>query len=92
MAYGYAVFFVFLALFIVGAREASRLSPTLDSPKWALVVAFVFIFPLLFPAFRYVAPYVKSIKISDFEATFAEIQATSFSLAVLAEQLRTAAQ
>jgi hypothetical protein len=92
IAYGYAVVFIFLAIFIVGARDGAQLSPTLDSPKWALIVAFIFILPLLFPAIRYLAPYIKSIKFSDFEVTFTEIQVTSFSLAVLADQLKTAAE
>jgi hypothetical protein len=92
IAYGYAVVFVFLAVFILGATKAAGLSPVLGNPKWALFIAFVLIFPLLFPAFRYVAPYVKSIKVSDFEVTFAEVQVASFSLAELADQLKTAAE
>ena len=88
VAYGYAIVFVFLAVFIVGAIEAAKLSPTLGNPKWALIIAFIFIFPLLLPAMQYLAPYLKSIKISDFEVTFAEIQVTAFSLATLAAQLK----
>jgi len=90
VAYGYAVVFLFLAAFIISATKAAALSPTLGSPKWALIIAFALIFPLLFPAFRYLAPYVKSIKVSDFEVTFAQVEVASFPLAALADQLKTA--
>jgi hypothetical protein len=83
IAYGYAVAALFLAALITGVAKAAALHPTLGSPQWALIMAFVFILPLLLPAFGFLAPYVKSIKVSDFEVTFAEIQVTSFSLTSL---------
>lgn len=92
IAYSYGVAFIFLGVFVLGLTKGVQLNTALGEPKWAVVVACILTLPLLLPAFRYLAPYVKSIKFSDFEITFPEVQVASFSLAALATQLKTAAE
>jgi hypothetical protein len=89
IGYGYVVAFLFLAVFVVSLAMATKLSASLSSPRWALLIAVVLVLPLLLPAFKYVAPYIKSIKISDFEVSFVQAEVASYSLATLTVQLKT---
>jgi hypothetical protein len=91
IAYGYFVVLLFLVVFFVSLPNVVTLSPELNNPRWSLLIALVLVLPLLLPAFRYVAPYVKSIKVSDVEVSFAQVEVVSSPLTALAEQLKTAA-
>src|ERR1700680_220504 len=64
IGYGYLVVFVFFMLFFLFLAEARKVSPGLDTPRWSLLVAGILVLPLFLPAFKYVAPYIKSVKIS----------------------------
>jgi hypothetical protein len=89
IGYGYLVAFLFLAIFLVSLAKATKLSASLSSPRWPLLIAVILVLPLLLPAFKYVAPYIKTIKISDFEVSFMQAEVASYSLATLTGQLRT---
>jgi hypothetical protein len=89
IGYGYLVAFLFLAIFLVSLARATKLSASLSSPRWPLLIAVILVLPLLLPAFKYVAPYIKTIKISDFEVSFMQAEVASYSLATLTGQLRT---
>jgi hypothetical protein len=89
IGYGYLVAFLFLAIFLVSLAKATKLSASLSSPRWPLLIAVILVLPLLLPAFKYVAPYIKTIKISDFEVSFMQAEVASYSLAALTGQLRT---
>jgi hypothetical protein len=91
IGYGYLVVVLFLVAFFLSLANVVRLSPALNSPRWSLLIALVLVLPLLLPAFKYVAPYVKSIKISDVEVSFAQVEVVSSPLTALAEQLKTTA-
>ena len=92
IGYGYLVVAVFLTIFVLSLAKGTRLNATLGAPKWALLIAISIVLPLLLPAVKYVAPYVKSVKISDFELSFTQAEVGAFSLASLADKLRTAAE
>jgi hypothetical protein len=89
IGYSYLVVFLFLSVFFLFLSEAARLNPGLGNPRWPLLIAGILVLPLLLPAFRYVAPYIKSIKISDFEVSFTQAEVASYSLATLTGQLKT---
>lgn len=91
IGYGYLVVLFFLTVFFIFLAEAPRLSPGLANPRWPLLIAAILALPLLLPAFRYVAPYIKSIKISDVEVSFAQVEVVSHPLTALAEQLKASA-
>ncbi|HEY6127278.1 MAG TPA: hypothetical protein VIW23_03765 [Candidatus Acidoferrum sp.] len=91
IGYGYLVVVLFLVVFFLSLPNVVRLSPELNNPRWSLLIALMLVLPLLLPAFKYVAPYVKSIKISDVEVSFAQVEVVGTSLTTLAEQLKTAA-
>jgi hypothetical protein len=91
IGYGYLIVFLFLVMFSLSLSNVVRLSPGLSNPRWSLLIALVLVLPLLLPAFKYVAPYVRSIKISDVEVSFAQVEVVSSPLTALAEQLKTAA-
>jgi len=88
IGYGYLVVFLFFVMFFLFLAEAGRLSPSLDNPRWPLLLAVILVLPLFLPAFKYVAPYIKSIKVSDFEVSFTQAEVASYSLATLADQLK----
>ena len=93
IGYGYLVAALFLVVFFLSLSSVVRRSPELNNPRWSLLIALVIVLPLLLPAFKYIAPYVKSIKISDVELSFAQVEVVSAPLTALAEQLKaTAAQ
>jgi len=87
IGYGYLVVFVFFAVFFVFLAEARKVSPALDTPRLAAIL----ILPLFLPAVKYVAPYIKSVKISELEVSFAQVEIAAYPLTALADQLRTAA-
>ena len=89
IGYGYLVVLPFLMFFFLSVLKIGRVSPGLDTPQWALLIAIVVVLPLLLPAFKYVAPYIKSMKISEFEISFAQVEVVSAPLTALAEQLKT---
>jgi hypothetical protein len=91
IGYGYLVVFLFLTVFFLFLAEAARLNPGLGNPRWPLLIAGILVLPLLLPAFKYVAPYVKSVKISDVEVSFTQVEVVSPPLTALAEQLKIAA-
>jgi hypothetical protein len=91
IGYGYLVVVFFLVAFFLSLPSVVRLSPELNNPRWSLLIALVLVLPLLLPAFKYVAPYVKSIKISDVELSFAQVEIVGSPLTALAEQLKIAA-
>src|SRR5258708_5630110 len=88
IAYGYLVVLLFFAMFFLFLAEAGKLSPGLGNPRWPLLMAGILVLPLFLPAFKYVAPYIKSIKISDFEVSFTQAEIASYSLATLTDQLK----
>ena len=71
VGYGYLVIFVFFAVFFLFLAEARKVNPGLDTPRWSLLLAGILVLPLFLPAFKYVAPYIKSVKISELEVSFA---------------------
>jgi hypothetical protein len=89
IGYGYLVVGLFLTMFFLAVVEIGKVSPSLNTPRWALLIAMVLVLPLLVPAFKYVAPFVKSVKISDFEVSFAQVEIVSSPRTALAEQLKT---
>ena len=60
IGYGYLVVAVFLTIFVLSLAKATTLTATLGAPKWGLLIAISIVLPLLLPAVKYVAPYVKS--------------------------------
>src|SRR5712692_275368 len=88
IGYGYLVVLLFLTAFFILLAEPARLNPSLGNPRWPLLIAGILVLPLLLPAFRYVAPYVKSVKISDIEVSFTQVEVVSPPLTALAEQLK----
>ncbi len=91
VGYGYLVIFVFFAVFFLFLAEARKVNPGLDTPRWSLLLAGILVLPLFLPAFKYVAPYIKSAKISELEVSFAQVEIAAYPLTALADQLRTAA-
>ncbi len=91
VGYGYLVIFIFFAVFFLFLAEARKVNPGLDTPRWALLLAGILVLPLFLPAFKYVAPYIKSVKISELEVSFAQVEIAAYPLTALADQLRTAA-
>ncbi len=91
IGYGYLVVLLFLTAFFILLAEPARLNPGLGNPRWPLLIAGILVLPLLLPAFKYAAPYVKSVKISDVEVSFTQVEVVSPPLTALAEQLKTAA-
>jgi hypothetical protein len=91
VGYGYLVAVIFLVVFFLSVSNVVTLSPELSNPRWSLLIALVLVLPLLLPALKYVAPYVKSIKISEVEVSFAQVEVVSSPLTTMAEQLKTAA-
>jgi len=71
VGYGYLVIFIFFAVFFLFLAEARKVNPGLDTPRWSLLLAGILVLPLFLPAFKYVAPYIKSVKISELEVSFA---------------------
>ncbi len=88
IGYGYVVVFLFFAVFFIFLAEAGKLSPGLGNPRWPLLMAAILVLPLFLPAFKYIAPYIKSIKVSDFELSFVQAEVASYSLATLTSQLK----
>ena len=88
IGYGYLVVCVFFAVFFLFLAEARKVSPSLDTPRWSLLLAGILVLPLFLPALKYVAPYIKSIKISDVEVSFVQAEVTSYSLTTLTAQLK----
>src|SRR5215471_8877495 len=91
IGYGYLVVLLFLVVFFLAVVEIGTISPGLNTPRWALLIAIVLVLPLLLPTFKYVAPYVKSVKISEVEVSFSQVEIVRPPLTALAEQLKTAA-
>src|SRR6266851_4163156 len=91
IGYGYLVVFLFFAVFFLFLAEARKLDPGLENPRWPLLMAGILVLPLFLPAFKYVAPYIKSIKVSEVEVSFAQVEIAAYPLTALADQLRTAA-
>jgi hypothetical protein len=91
VGYAYLVVLLFLGVFFLSLARIERLSPQLRNPRWSLLIALAVILPLLLPTVKYVAPYVKSIKISDVEVSFTQVEVVSSPLTALAEQLKVAA-
>src|SRR5712692_1196512 len=89
IGYSYLVALLFVAVFFLLAN-APKPNSSLSNPRWSLLIAVVLILPLLLPGVKYVAPYVRSVKISDFEVSFAQVEVVSSPLTTLAEQLKTA--
>jgi hypothetical protein len=88
VGYGYVVVFLFFMMFFLFLAEARKVNPGLDTPRWSLLLAGILVLPLFLPALRYVAPYIKSIKVSDVEVSFIQAEVTSYSLATLTAQLK----
>src|SRR5712691_2942167 len=88
IGYGYLVVLFFLTAFFTLLVETAKLHPGLSNPRWPLLIAGILVLPLLLPAFKYVAPYVKSVKISDVEVSFTQVEVVSPPLTALAEQLK----
>src|SRR5271154_6443656 len=80
----YVVVILFIALFFLFLTETARLSSQLRDPRWSLLFAIILVLPLLLPAFLHLARYVKSVKISDFQVSFAQVEVARVSLASLA--------
>jgi hypothetical protein len=88
VGYGYLVVSLFFAVFFLFLVESRKLSPSLGNPRWPLLMAVILVLPLFLPAFKYVAPYIKSIKVSDFEVSFTQAEVASYSLESLTGQLK----
>jgi len=88
IGYGYAIVLPFLALFFISLRYLDNIHEGLGTPVWSLVVSGALVAPLLVPVIaKYVAPRIKSIKISEFEVTLSEATVSNFSLKELSKQL-----
>ena len=87
IAYCYLVVLFFIGIFLLSLTKAVAVSPTFSNPRWSLMVAAVLVLPLLLPALKYVTRYIKTIKFSDVEVSFAQVEVASYSLATLARQL-----
>jgi hypothetical protein len=88
IGYGYAIVLPFLALFFISLRYLNNIHDGLGTPVWSLLVSGALVAPLLAPIIaKYVAPRIKSIKISEFEVTLSEATASNFSLKELSKQL-----
>jgi hypothetical protein len=88
IGYGYAIVLPFLALFFISLRYLNYIHEGLGTPVWSLIVSGALVAPLLAPIIaKYVAPRIKSIKISEFEVTLSEATASNFSLKELSKQL-----
>ena len=91
VGYGYLVVFLFFAMFFLFLAEAGRVNPGLGNPRWPLLMAGILVLPFFLPALKFVAPYIKSVKISELEVSFAQVEIAAYALTALADQLRTAA-
>jgi hypothetical protein len=91
IGYGYLVVLLFLTVFVILLAEAPRLNPSLGNPRWPLLIASILVLPLFLPALKYAAPYIRSVKVSDVEISFTQVEVVSPPLTALAEQLKLAA-
>src|SRR6266851_3102423 len=92
IGYGYLVVFLFFAVFFLFLAEARKLDPGLENPRWPLLMAGILVLPLFLPTFKYVAPYIKSIKVSEVEVSFIQAEVASYSLATLTGQLKASTE
>jgi hypothetical protein len=87
---GYVIVLVFAFIYIFLLVKGDSLSEKLSQQNTALLIAIVFVLPLIMPVIgRYVAPRIKSLKISELEISFTEAATSGYSLGQLAGQLNT---